>query len=122
MESFQDKFRQLDRIMITQLSEFADIVMTMAKVTEMSHYPKTFLQILDKVTRDIPTQLDQLATDKMFVFLDILKLQRQFLNDMLTLPEVTFIPGAMDVIVNGHDTLDAIQSKVTELAFMGGGE
>ena len=116
MESFQDKFRQLDRIMITQLSEFADIVMTMAKVTEMSHYPKTFLQILDKVTRDIPTQLDQLATDKMFVFLDILKLQRQFLNDMLTLPEVTFIPGAMDVIVNGHDTLDAIQSKVTELA------
>ena len=37
MESFQDKFRQLDRIMITQLSEFADIVMTMAKVTEMSH-------------------------------------------------------------------------------------
>jgi flagellar motor switch protein FliG len=122
MESFQDKFRQLDRIMVTQLSEFADIVMTMAKVTEMSHYPKTFLQILDKVTRDIPTQLDQLATDKMFVFLDILKLQRQFLNDMLTLPEVTFIPGAMDVIVNGHDTLDAIQSKVTELAFMGGGE
>jgi hypothetical protein len=28
----------------------------------------------------------------------------------------------MDTIVEGHDTLDYLQSKVTELAFLEGGE
>lgn len=88
----------------------------------MSHYPAKFTELVGKVTPGIPSQLDELATEKMFTFLDILKLQRQFLNDLLTLPEITEIPGAMDIIVGGHDTLDDIQSKVTELAFLEGGE
>jgi hypothetical protein len=122
MDTFHDKFKELDQTMLTQLSQFAPIVMMMAKLTEMSHYPDKFLEMIGKVTDGIPSQLDELATSRMFVFLDILKLQRQFLNDMLTLPEVSEIPGAMDTIVEGHDTLDYLQSKVTELAFLEGGE
>jgi len=122
MDTFTRKFRMLDNIMFAQLAEFAEIVKMLARVTEMSHYPAKFTELVGKVTPGIPTQLDELATNKMFAFLDIVKLQREFLNDLLALPQVIFIPGALGAVVDGHETLDAIETLVTELAQFEGGE